>query len=196
MAFKYSQEEIFKLEELIGDYPFPEVVRKYNIFASRRGCPKRTYRALEQRAFFLGLSTRATQESFNTATLADTLGVSRHLVTGWIARGYLPVRSIKVTGEKRRMRIITKEHLKKFKRDHAHRLVDASLEGLAYFFGEQEAHRIKSLEKIPSKGWTRVRHLATGKVYNSITDARKVHGHSRKTIKKKALMGDGWEIVE
>lgn len=82
---KWAPDEAAYLEELAGEVPWPEVLRRWKRRAKQRGWPVRTNHCLELRARRCGLPQRARVGEFTTPYGAgELLGCSGERVDSWL----------------------------------------------------------------------------------------------------------------
>lgn len=90
MKGKWSQQELAKLEQLVGDYPRFMVAKEYNDWASRNRYPRRTSQAISTMAYRERMSFRPDGSYVNVAYISQVLNVPYATVRAWVKRGCLP----------------------------------------------------------------------------------------------------------
>jgi len=90
MGAKWSEAEHEFLIGLLGEFPIPMAVQRYNQWATRNGFQWRTQSALRHRAHELGYSATSTGEWVTAHSVEKMLGIGKGVVSKWVARGWLP----------------------------------------------------------------------------------------------------------
>lgn len=185
----WSKPEHDFLEELIGNYPFREVVKRYQSKAKKEGWPVRSRHAIEVRVSRHIGSRKAIDRNFTYHALARILGYNRHRVREWYRGGKLKAKKIGYITK------ITEAHLNEFVRQYPHYLSDADWMGLVFLFGESKAQQIKEYESTVTKP-QKVRCKKTGIIYPSLKTAALANHMDKSTVRRRAMKGQDFEFLE
>ncbi|MEB3320143.1 MAG: hypothetical protein VKI63_04300, partial [Cyanobium sp.] len=82
----WSQPEVDRLVELVGDFPWPDVVSRYNKWARATGHPVRSSNALTCKANRLGAARIPVGRWITLALIHNTLGISHNCPARWVKR--------------------------------------------------------------------------------------------------------------
>lgn len=82
--FRWSESELESLETLAETMPLPELVKKYQKIAKKRGWHFRTFRAIEKKILELGYSLVPQVGCYTVPALAKALGFSETKIKNWI----------------------------------------------------------------------------------------------------------------
>lgn len=185
----WTEEEHSYLCGLVGDYPFLEVVKRYQAQAKRQGWVFRSENAIKVHITRRIGSRKAVDRNFTYHTLAKILGYNRHRVRTWYRQGRLPAKKVGYLTK------ITDSALKEFADNYPHLLADADWMGLVFLFGEEKASELK---RFPSSVTAPrpVRCLETGVVYRSINEAARHCYLNKVSVRRRAEKRNGFEFVE
>jgi hypothetical protein len=190
--YKWSDQEIDILEQIVNRYPRKELPEIYNKKAKKLGFRKRSFDAIIVKATRVYKTLKPTEENYTYHELARILGLPVDWVRKWKVRGQLQVSYSGVFTK------ITNEQLDEFRHKHPELLAMGSYDGLVFIFGDAIAKEIKThkpLYPVLVEG-KKVRNKKTGKIYNSIREAAKYEYCHRTTIKRQARKGGYYEFVE
>lgn len=90
MSQRWSEAEDQHLEGLLGDLPWPMVLKAYNSWAGKTGHPLRTKTALQRRMDAKRWQRSVVGEWITTGAIVHSLGVSYEAPHWWISKGWLP----------------------------------------------------------------------------------------------------------
>lgn len=185
---RWTQEEHFYLEELVGEYPFKEVIALYQAKAKKKKWPYRTATAIASRVYREIGDRRATQKNFTITALSALLNYPRDIVRGWNRNGWLK------TEKAGHLTKITQESLDKLAATHPEVLANAGWDALVFLFGEEKAEEIQQLHYPHRK--RPIRCLRTGTVYPSVVEAAKRNYLHPTTLRKWAKRGKHYAYLE
>lgn len=185
----WTEAEHDYLENLVGNYPFKEVVQKYQRKAKKEGWPRRSSDAIKVRVSRHIGSRKAIDKNFTYHTLAKILGYNRERVRIWYRQGKLAVKKV---GPLTR---ISNTDLNDFADRYPHLLSDADFFGLAFLFGKERARQIKELPSAVTQPRP-IRCLQTGRVFPSINEAARACFMHKTSIRNRAKNRNGFEFVE
>jgi len=179
----WTQEEHDYLESLVGNYPFRQVVLKYQSKAKKMGWPYRSSTSIKVRTSRHIGTRKAIDQNFTYHTLADILGYNRYRVREWVRSGKLEVERVgKLTK-------VTKKSLQSFAEKYPRLLSDADEIGLRFLFGDDKAQGLMDLPSAISKE-KKVYCKRTGIVYPSINAAAKANYMNKATVRRRAHIGN------
>lgn len=183
--YHWTHAESDYLQSLAGEYPFELLVRHYRAWASEKGFPPRTLKALALRLRTLEGGSRLIPvgEWITTATICDLLGVSQTTVARWVNSGKLRCSTMKIHADKalgqrskgggKRKRYYNRRELQSFAKAYPELLAGCSRENLFALLDHQSlADEISEQRpfRINQKGHP-VLCVETGKRFDSYVEA-------------------------
>jgi len=184
----WTQEEIDYLESLIGNYPFRQVVSRYQSMAKRMGWAYRSFNAIKIKVSRKIGCRKAIDKNFTYHVLADILGYNRHRVRDWVRTGKLEVAWVGYLTK------VTTKSLKAFVQEYPELLSEADTQGLIFLFGESKADELKALPGTTTFS-KKVYCKKTGIIYPSIRAAAKANYMNKATVTRRAQKGVDFEIL-
>ena len=192
----WSAAEIETLQELSGDYPFGELCRLYNTWASRQGLKKRSAQAIRSACYRHGAITLAAGEWLTARSAGLLLEGSSNLVIYWIHRGWLPARRL---GEARNSPYyVRRTDLRRLARQRPELFAGRTRATLIQALCSEElADRISEAFPVNVCRPQRVQRLDTGQAFPSIQAAARAHGIGRTLLQtalreRRAVCGTLW----
>lgn len=172
------------LSSLAGDLPIPMLVDSYNRWASANRFRKRTKKALDSRARYLGVSLQTCGTWIAYSILVQALG-SR--VKKWVNGKEL------VSNKIGRRRFVKRSDLRAFARKYPDRFSNMELADLVMIFDSTKlAEVLAEQPKASRRGVPRkIKCKETGKVYPTIASAARAHFVSETTMHRYVTSGNG-----
>ena len=175
MKVHWLPDEAAYLEQLVGDLPWPEVLRRFRTQRTRRGWPERTDRAVALRARRCGFRMRARLGECTTPYGAgELLGCSGERVAAWLKNQELfEILAPRFEGSRR---YISREGWRRLARQRPDVLGGFGADALFLLLEDRElADQVAARYPI-SRGDFRVRCVETGQVWASASAAaRELH---------------------
>ena len=113
----WTSEELYILQECIGEVPWPMIASKYNHEAKQQNYPRRTRSAIEHKCNYLRLSRTCIGDWIKATVVSKTLNVSISTVNRWIHGGKLKARQFRA-GKKGSIFYIKRLWLRQFAREN------------------------------------------------------------------------------
>ena len=170
----WSRDEIELLEQLAGDVPFPELLRKLHREAAVHGWPLRTRKAVLMKLSTLGHRAMARQGAvLTTGGAAELLGCAATRVEAWLRRQrVVEVLQPRWVGQRR---YIDRRSWRRLARELPEVLGGFSADALFLLLEDRElAESVAAAHPRPLGDW-RVRCVETGRVYQSCGAAAAEH---------------------
>jgi len=164
---RWSDQEKEALLHYIGDYKLEDLVPLYNQWARRHGFPKRTRYAIISLLGKMKISYVPKYENLTKYQWTKLLGISNERVSLAERKGIIKVRRIKGR---------TVIHSREFIQAadvYPSLFAGAKIDALIYLFGSERAEELAKVK--PHRAAIRVKHIPTGKIYPSLTQAGKAH---------------------
>ena len=176
MASKlWSPAELEMLLSLLGDLPWPMVVKTYNEWATRHGYLERTELGMRRKVEQHRLSRRPVGNYVTTGFVSKLLGVSHETPLRWLREGLIP--SIRYGTGGAHKHYIQREHLRQLARLKPHIFGGQTVDTLVQLLDhERLAKAIVALDMPLPRQCKPVVCMETGRRYPSIgTAARAVY---------------------
>ncbi len=174
--------ELELLSAVATSHPYTRIPKEYNRLAKAQGYIPRTDKAIWLKGLRAFGTLRAIDENFNLGTLTKLLGIPRWHVETWHRAGKLKGR--KVSGRW----VFSDRNIATFTHDYPELMGKADLQALIFLFGAERAIALKEKAKPPMV--RPVKHLATGKIYPTMTAAGKELHYSPTHIRRKLQKGE------
>lgn len=89
-SYRYwTQPEVEKLQELVGDLPFQIVWKEWNVWAKKNGLQPRSRASLQKKAQALGETQLCYGDWIRTGEVARLLGKHRSAIQNWYRAGWI-----------------------------------------------------------------------------------------------------------
>jgi hypothetical protein len=180
----WKPEEVAAIKELAGSDHIDRVVRTFQALSAQNKWTKREGSAIKVKMKKLRLSFRAIDGGYTCATLSEALGIERTRAQRWVNNGLL--KSLRSDGQ--RFHCITVSNFRDFALKNPRRIKDISTLALSAFLSEEEIQGLRE-NKPPRGRAVPVRHVNTGKIYRSLTEAGKAFYIDRSAIRKSIYAG-------
>lgn len=175
MKVHWLPEEAAYLEQLVGDLPWPEVLRRFRVQRTRRGWPERSDHAVALRARRCGLKMRARLGEHTTPYGAgELLGCSGERVAAWLKKPeLLAILTPRMEGNRR---YISREAWRRLARQRPEVLGGFGADALFLLLEDRALADDVAGRYQVSRGDFRVRCVETGRIWpNASAVAREFH---------------------
>lgn len=178
MSVRWSAAEVAMLQELVGDYPWPQVPPRFNAWARRHGLPERSELALCHRCEVEGFSRVCTGSYISTGTIRHLTGAGWLTIQRWINTGEL------VVARSGRKLYVSRDALRKFVRRRPEYFRGLPVWALTQLVDDEKlANQLASQPRAWVVGKRRqVRCIETGEVFSSAAEAGRRFNLSRSAI--------------
>lgn len=163
----WTKAELETLCSMAGDMPWSKVVHHYRSWATAKGLPLRTERAMRKQLEMRGISLQCYGSWVTTTTVAEMIGTSSAAIRRWVANGWVESYA---EGSKN---YISRRSLRSLATERP--ILFSGGDRMLLFELLEDAELVDSIrQQYPKRVWnlpTRVRCIDTGKVYPSISRA-------------------------
>lgn len=193
----WREAEIKLVEQLSGQCPFPEIVRRLHFLAVRRGWQPRTEAAIRSFMSLQGYTRKCSFDNFTAAELARILGVLPNTVHNWRRHGGLPCQRVYKT-----QLAIKLKDFKRWAAQNPHYLARVEHDRLMWLLEDAAlVNLICNTKPSPLGKPIPVKRVDTGEIYPSQKQAA-IKNYLDKTTLSKAMQGKRfvaggieWEVV-
>lgn len=178
MSIRWTAAEVDKLQELAGDYPWPAVPARFNVWARRNGLPERTELALCHRCEVEGFSRVCTGSFISTGAIRALTGAGWLTIQRWINTGELTI------ARSGRKLYIQRDTLRRFVQRRPEYFTGLPVSSLTQLLDDEKlAQRLAAQPRSWVTGKRRqVRCVDTGEVFASAAEAGRRFHLSRSAI--------------
>jgi hypothetical protein len=178
MSIRWTAAEVVMLQELAGDYPWPEVKTRFNTWARKHGFVERSEVALCHRCELEGFSRVCTGSCISTGTIRELTGAGWLTIQRWIKSGVL---NVKRSGRKL---YVSRESLKRLALRRPEHFAGLSVSALTQLLDDERlAERLAAMPRAWVHGKRKqVRCVETGEVFPSAAAAGRRFNLSRSAV--------------
>ena len=171
----WSAFELETLQSMVGDMPWPLLVKNYRHWAHFNGQPPRTEIALRRKAEALGIRRWSVGEWITTGVIGEHLGVTCETVRHWIRQGWLPAKRFGTTPS--HQHFVSRADLRRLSRNRPELFAERPLADLIQLLDSERAAQ-QVVDGNHSRPWRRcpVICVETGKRFPTIAAAAR-HAH-------------------
>lgn len=185
---RWSKPEIEHLNEMAGEIPFPDLVRKFQQRSRQEGWPPRSSSAILQRLHRTHQRGACRGgEWMTTGHVADVLGISRSRVDAWMRRPR--VREILQPRWRGKVRYVERIAWRRLARQLPRVLGGFSADALFLLLEDRElADQVAEQHRASIGDW-RIRCLETGRIYGSCCEVARQHHISHTAVSRAVRLG-------
>lgn len=178
MSSRWTVAEVAMLQELAGDYPWPEVPRRFNSWARKQGFIQRSETALCHRCEIEGFSRVCIGSHISTGTIRALTGAGWLTIQRWINSGEL------IVSQSGRKLYISRESLRRFVRRRPRHFAGLPVSSLTQLVDDIKlAEELAAMPRCWVHGQRRqVRCVDTGEVFPSAAAAGRRFHLSRSAV--------------